>query len=101
MPFQHYTIKYSSESIEDLSAIAKHYSEINLQLKVKLKESVLKAEADLLRNPFAFSKVNRRDFRRILLKNFPYKMIYRMEAIKFRFMQCCISPVPTAISGND
>jgi len=77
-----YTIKYSGESIEDLSAIAKHYKEISISLKVRLKDAVLKAEADLLRNPFAFSKVRFKDFRRILLKKFPYKVIYRTEGEK-------------------
>jgi len=74
-----YTIKYSDESIEDLSAIASHYEEINVSLKVRLKDSVMTAETDLLRNPFAFAKVSFKDFRRILLKKFPYKMIYRIE----------------------
>jgi plasmid stabilization system protein ParE len=76
---QSYNIKYSVESIEDLSAIAKHYEEINISLKARLKEAVLKAGIDLLRNPFVFSKVSFRDFRRILLKKFPYKLIYRIE----------------------
>jgi len=74
-----YTIKYSGESIEDLSAIASHYKKINVSLKIRLEESVAAAETDLLRNPFAFSKVRFKDFRRILLKKFPYKMIYRFE----------------------
>lgn len=75
MPSRLYTIKYSGESIEDLSAIASHYKKINDQLKERLSVSVLMAETDLLRNPFAFSKVRFKDFRRILLKKFPYKMI--------------------------
>ena len=74
-----YTIKYSGESIEDLSAIASHYEEISASLKVKLRDSVSRAETDILRNPLAFSKVRFKDFRRILLKKFPYKMIYRIE----------------------
>jgi plasmid stabilization system protein ParE len=65
--------------IEDLSAIAKHYEEISALLKERLREAVLKAETDLLRNPFAFSKVSFKDFRRIILKKFPYKIIYRVE----------------------
>ena len=79
---QKYILKYSGESIEDLSEIAKHYEEINTTLKAKLEEAVLKAEIDLLRNPFAFSKVSFKDFRRILLKKFPYKMIYRVDGEK-------------------
>ncbi len=74
-----YTIKYSGELIEDLSAIASHYKKINVSLKTRLEDSVVATETDLLRNPFAFSKVRFKDFRRILLKKFPYKMIYRIE----------------------
>jgi len=74
-----YTIRYSEESIEDLTAIAKHYAEISTALKDKLKVAILKTEVDLLRNPFAFSKVSFKDFRRIIIKNFPYKILYRVE----------------------
>ncbi len=83
---QQYILKYSSESIEDLSEIAKHYEEINASLKTKLKEAVLKTEIDLLRNPFAFSKVNLKDFRRILIKKFPYKMIDRVDSEKIHVL---------------
>ncbi|MCY7311580.1 MAG: type II toxin-antitoxin system RelE/ParE family toxin [Chitinophagaceae bacterium] len=62
--------------------MAKHYEEINASLKTKLEAAVLKTQLDLLRNPFAFSKVNFKDFRRILLKKFPYKMIYRVDGEK-------------------
>lgn len=79
MPSRQYTLRYSGESIEDLLAIVKHYVEINASLKAKLEEAVLKTEIDLLRNPFAFSKISFKDFRRILLKKFPYKMIYRID----------------------
>ena len=79
MLFRLYTIKYSGESIEDLSVIAGHYEKINGLLKIRLEDSVAAAETDLLRNPFAFSKIRFKDFRRILLKKFPYKMIYRIE----------------------
>ncbi len=79
---QKYILKYSGESIEDLSEIAKHYEEINASLKTKLEEAVLKTEIDLLRNPFAFSKINFKDFRRILLKKFLYKLIYKVEIDK-------------------
>ncbi len=79
---QRYTIKYSREAIEDLLAIAKHYEEINISLKARLREAVILAETDLLRNPFAFSKINFKNFRRILLKKFPYKIIYLVESEK-------------------
>ena len=79
MLFQSYTIRYSDESIEDLLAISLHYEEISVLLKVRFKDAILKAETDLLRNPFAFSKVSFKDFRRIILKKFPYKVIYRIE----------------------
>ena len=79
---QRYIIYYSGESIEDLSAITKHYEEIDTSLKVRFQEALSKAETDLLRNPFAFSKVSFKDFRRILLKKFSYKVIYRVEGEK-------------------
>jgi plasmid stabilization system protein ParE len=79
MHFTEYSIRYSDESIEDLLTIAQHYAEISLLLKQKLKDAVHGAETDLLRNPFAFSKIRYRDFRRILLKKIPYKIIYRTE----------------------
>jgi hypothetical protein len=67
-----YTIKYSVETIEDLSAIAGHYGEISASLKVRWRDSVMRAETDLLRNSLAFSKIRFKDFRRILLRIFPY-----------------------------
>lgn len=75
MLFNKYSIRYSDQSIEDLSAIAKHYEDLSIQLIQRLKDAVLNAEKELLRNPFAFSKIRYGDFRRILLKKFPYKVI--------------------------
>jgi len=74
-----YTIRYSDESIEDLRAISKHYMEINISLGNRFKEAFLGAESNLLRNPYAFSKINYKDFRRIIIRKFPYKVIYRIE----------------------
>ena len=66
-----YKTRYSGEAIEDLSAIVKHYEEISGSLKPDLRGAVLNAEEDLLQNPFAFSKINFKYFRRIFLKKFP------------------------------
>ncbi len=54
---QQYILKYSGESIEDLSEIAKHYEEINGSLKTKLEEAILKTETDLLRILLYFPKL--------------------------------------------
>ena len=79
MPSISYTIKYSAETIEDLKVISDYYAQINVLLKNRFKDTVLNSERELLLNPFAFSKVNFQDFRRIKLKKFPYKVIYRIE----------------------
>ena len=79
MPPISYTIRYSDEAIEDLQVISKYYGEISASLKNKFKEALLNAEEELLLNPFAFSKVNFQDFRRIRLKKFPHKIIYRID----------------------
>ncbi len=74
-----YTIGYSDESVEDLKAIVQHYTEISPAIVYRFQDALLKAEADMLRNPFAFSKVGYKDFRRIIIKRFPYKMTFRIE----------------------
>jgi plasmid stabilization system protein ParE len=79
-----YSLNYSGEAMEDLSEIAKHYYEINPALKEELRNAVVKAEEDLKRNPYAFSRINFKDFRRILLTTFPYKMIDTIEKYRIR-----------------
>lgn len=74
-----YSIKYSAEAIEDLKVISKYYGQISVSLKNRFKDALLNSERELLLNPSAFSKVNFRDFRRIRLKKFPYKVMYRIE----------------------
>lgn len=74
-----YSIRYADESIEDIRTIAQYYREINNNLADRFKEALLLSELDLLRNPFAYSKVNYKDFRRITIKKFPYKITYRVE----------------------
>lgn len=74
-----YTIRYSDEVIEDLRIISEYYGQISISLKNRFKDVLLNSERELLLNPLAFSKVNFRDFRRIRLKKFPYKVIYRIE----------------------
>ncbi len=74
-----YTIRYSDEAIEDLWIISGYYGQISVSLKNRFKDALLNSERELLLNPLAFSKVNFQDFRRIKLKKFPYKIIYRIE----------------------
>ena len=75
-----YNIHYSDESIEDIKIIAQYYKEINSNLVNRFKAALLSSESDLLRNPLAYSKVNYKDFRRITIKKFPYKVTYRIES---------------------
>ncbi len=74
-----YKIRYSDESVEDIQAIVQHYKDINNDLVKRFREALLTAESDILRNPFAYSKISYKDFRRIIIKRFPYKITYRIE----------------------
>lgn len=74
-----YNIRYADESIEDIKTISQYYKEINSNLVNRFKAALLSSESDLLCNPFAYSKVNYKDFRRITIKRFPYKITYRVE----------------------
>lgn len=74
-----YNFRYSDESIEDIKAISQYYKEINSNLVNRFKAALLSSEPDLLCNPLAYSKVNYKDFRRITIKRFPYRVTYRVE----------------------
>ena len=74
-----YSILYAKEAIEDLREINSYYKKINPSLSIRFKEALLIAETEILNNPFAWSKVNFRDFRRIVINKFPHKIIFRVE----------------------
>ena len=74
-----YFIQYSDSSIEDLREIKEHYREINIIFVGHFRDALLATQEEIIRNPFAFSKVNYKDFRRIIIKKFSYKIIYRVE----------------------
>lgn len=82
MPLSPFSIYYSDAAVDDLALIVSYYESINPILKDALRTALLAAENDLMRNPNAFAKINYRDFRRILLKHFPYKMVYRVASKK-------------------
>ena len=62
-----YFIRYAKDAIDDLREINSYYKKINPALVIRFKEALLIAETDILNNPFAWSKVNFRDFRRIII----------------------------------
>ena len=74
-----YSIRYAKDAIDDLREISSFYKKINPALGIRFKEALLIAETDILNNPFAWSKVNFRDFRRFVINKFLYKIIYRVE----------------------
>jgi len=74
MPPLSYTIKYSADAIEDLKVISHYYAQVSVTVKTRFKDTLLNSERELLLNPFAFSRVNFQDFRRIRLKNFHIKL---------------------------
>lgn len=63
-----YTIRYGEDAIDDLKEIRTWYDEISLSA----------TEKDNITNPFAFSKTGYTDFRRAIIKRFPYKIIFRV-----------------------
>ena len=72
-------IRYADEAIDDLKEIRSYYDEINPAITERFREELLRTEAGILANPFAYSRVPFKDFRRAVVKKFPYKVVYRTE----------------------
>lgn len=75
-----YSILYTNHFEADLSAALKWYDEISLDIGDKFQIAFYTAEGRLLQNPLAFSFLKGTKYRRIILKNFPFKMIYNIDS---------------------
>jgi hypothetical protein len=74
-----YTLFYTNHFEADFNKALAWYDEISTQIGNKFQIAFYKAEEKLLLNPFAFSFLKGTKYRRILFKNFPFKLIYKID----------------------
>ncbi len=74
-----YTLYYSNDFEADFKNAIAWYDEISPDIGDKFENSFYHTEKRLLQNPLAFSFIKRTKYKRVLLKNFPYKMAYKIE----------------------
>lgn len=74
-----FVVKYAEDFWEDLKPAIDWYDEISKTLGLKFLNQVWQAEQKVCVNPFAFYQTTKSGFRRILLKNFPYKIYFKVE----------------------
>lgn len=71
---------YTNHFLSEYSEALTWYDEISKGLGDKFQNAFYTAEKRLLQNPLAFSFLKGTRYRRVHLKSFPYKMVYRPEA---------------------
>lgn len=81
MPVLKYIILYKSEAIQDLKEVKYWYEGISKQVTDNFKIALLASELNLTKYPFAFASLNYNNFRRKIIKGFPYKLIYKIDKI--------------------
>ena len=74
-----YSIKYDDGFWADIQNVIDWYDSISLQVCNKFLDQFWFTELRLKENPFAFRKVDKTGFRRIVLKQFPYKLYFRID----------------------
>ena len=74
-----FTVRYVEEFWEDLKPPIDWYDEISKPLASKFLDQIWKAENKVCINPLAFYKTSKTGFRRILLRDFPYKIYFKIE----------------------
>ena len=74
-----YTLFYTNHFEADLNNALAWYDEISTEIGNKFQIAFYNAEEKLLQNPFAFSFLKGTKYKRILFKNFPFKMIYKID----------------------
>lgn len=70
-------IKYSSVD-DEIVAVSAYYFYISPEISFKFDFEVNRALDKLEENPFAFFNISIRPYRRIVIKGFPYALIYRI-----------------------
>ena len=74
-----YTLFYTNYFEEDFNKALLWYDEISPDIGDKFQIAFNNAEQRLLQNPSAFSFLKGTKYKRILFKNFPFKMVYKIE----------------------
>ena len=74
-----YTLYYTNHFDADLKEAIGWYDKISPDIGDKFQISFYNTEERLLQNPFAFSFIKGTKYKRILFKNFPFKMAYKIE----------------------
>jgi hypothetical protein len=74
-----YEITYTEAFWKDLKDVLYNYDFISMNLGDQLLDQIWFAEARISSNPKAFSRISKPGFRRCLLKNFPYKIFFRID----------------------
>ncbi len=63
----------------DLKEIKEWYEAVSEQVVDKFKSALLSSELNLIKYPFAFAALSYNNFRRKIIKGFPYKLIYKVD----------------------
>ena len=85
-------IRYADEAIDDLKEIRSYYDEINPAITERFREELLRTEAGILANPFAYSRFLSRISAERLLKNSLIKLFTEPKRISFMFLVLSIFP---------
>jgi hypothetical protein len=79
--FTSYKIIYKAEALDEIAEAAQWYVNISTQVFTNFKLSLAQSEEEIIGNPYAFASLKYKKFRRKLLKDFPYKLIYFIDPI--------------------
>ena len=74
-----YTLYYTNHFEADFTKATAWYDEISLDIGDKFQIAFSNAENRLLQNPLAHSFLKGTKYKRILFKNFPFKMFYNIN----------------------
>jgi hypothetical protein len=77
-----YEIIYTEGFWNDIKIVLFQYDLISMNLGDRFLDQIWFSEARIFSNPQAFSRITKSGFRRCLLKNFPYKICYRIHENK-------------------
>lgn len=74
-----YILYYTNDFEDDFKKILVWYDSLSADLGDKFLVAFDNTEKRLLQNPLAYSFLKGTKYRRVLIKNFPFKMIYKIE----------------------
>ena len=74
-------LRYSSAAVRELRAQLEHYAAISPGVKFDFADAIRQAETLAINNPTGFASVlDDADLRVIVIRRFPYRLIYRLQA---------------------